>query len=97
MDAGNITVLGNKGNDISLFEISSPFEVEQKLLELKDISILLLLKRQRSIHLINLKNWIVVADRVLCMFEANRSITFEKTVQIEYLNRLGVNYRLGDE
>ena len=31
IDAGSITVLGNKGNDISLFEINNPFEVEQKL------------------------------------------------------------------
>ena len=89
IDAGNITVLGNKGNDISLFEINNQFEVEQKLLELKDIFDFVIIEASALNTLNQSKEWIVVADRVLCMFEANRTITFEKTVQIEYLKSLG--------
>ncbi len=88
MDAGNITVLGNKGNDISLFEINNPYEVEQKLLELKDIFDFIIIEASALNTLNQSKEWIVVGDRVLCMFEANTSITFEKKGQIEYLKSL---------
>lgn len=37
VDEGNITVLGNKGMDVSLFEINTEEQIEQRLLELKDI------------------------------------------------------------
>ena len=88
IDAGNITVLGNKGNDISLFEISNPYEVEQKLLELKDVFDFIIIEASALNTLNQSKEWIVVADRVLCMFEADTSITFEKKGQIEYLRSL---------
>jgi len=89
MDAGNITVLGNKGNDISLFEINNQYEVEQKLLELKDIFDFIIIEASALNTLNQSKEWIVVADRVVCLFEANRTVTFEKGVQIEYLKSLG--------
>ena len=89
IDAGNITVLGNKGNDISLFEINNQYEIEQKLLELKDIFDFIIIEASALNTLNQSKEWIVVSDRVLCMFEANTTITFEKAGQIEYLKSLG--------
>ena len=89
IDAGNITVLGNKGNDISLFEVNNPYDIEQKLLELKDIFDIVIIEAAAVNTLNQSKEWIVVADRVVCMFEANATITFEKKGQIEYLRSLG--------
>ena len=88
MDAGNITVLGNTGNDISLFEINNPHEIQQKLLELKDIFDIIIIEASALNTLNQSKEWIVVGDRVLSMFEANTTITFEKKTQIEYLKSL---------
>lgn len=88
MDAGNITVLGNKGNDISLFELCPSYEVEQKLLELKDIFDIIIIEASALNTLNQSKEWIVVADRTLCMFEAHTAITFEKKGEIGYLKSL---------
>ena len=84
-DDGNITVLGNKGRDVSLFEINSESEIEQKLLELKDIFDIILIEASALNTLNQSKEWIVVADRVLCVFEANATMTEEMKDQILYL------------
>ncbi len=84
-DEGNITVLGNKGNDISLFEINTEGEIEQKLLQLKDIFDIVLIETPALSVLSQSKEWIMVADRVLCVFEANNTISAEMKKQILYL------------
>lgn len=84
-DDGNISVLGNKGRDVSLFEINSESEIEQKLLELKDMFDIILIEASALNTLNQSKEWIVVADRVLCVFEANATMTEEMKDQILYL------------
>ncbi len=88
IDAGNITVLGNKGNDISLFEINSQYNIEQKLLELKDLFEVIIIEASALNTLNQSKEWVVIADRMLCVFEANTNITHEKADQIEYLKAI---------
>ncbi len=85
VDEGNITVLGNKGNDISLFEINTEGEVEQKLLQLKDVFDIVLIETPALSMLSQSKEWIKVADRVLCVFEAHNTISSEMKKQILYL------------
>ncbi len=88
IDAGNVTVLGNKGNDISLFEINNLYDIEQKLMELKDIFEMVIIEASALNTLNQSKEWIVVADRMLCVFEANTNITYEKSDQVEYLKAI---------
>ncbi len=85
VEDGNVTVLGNKGNDISLFEINTESAIEQKLLELKDIFDIILIESPALSTLNQAKEWVVVADRVLCVFEANTSISGDMKEDILYL------------
>jgi len=85
---GNICVLGNKGMDVSLFEINNEAEIEQKLLELKDIFDIVFIEASAMNTLNQSKEWGVVADRVMCVFEANQSITHEMKDQILYLKTM---------
>jgi Mrp family chromosome partitioning ATPase len=85
---GNISVLGNYGNDISLFEIDNEARIAQKLLELKDVFDIVIIEISALNTLNQSKEWIVVSDRVLCVFEANTNITHEKRNYIEYLGML---------
>ena len=87
--ATGITVLGNKGTDISLFEINSQQEIEQKLQDLKNVFDIVIIEAAALNTLNQSKEWIVVADKTVCMFEANTNITFEKKEEIEYLKSLG--------
>ena len=87
-DESNITVLGNYGNDISLFEVSTEREIEQKMLELKDVFDIIIIEASGLTTLNQSKEWIVVADRVLCVYEANTSISKTMKEQIHYLKGL---------
>ncbi len=85
---GNVSVLGNKGSDISLFEINSEAEIEQKILELKDVFDIIFIEASALTTLNQSKEWIVVADRVLCVYEANTTISNEMKEQIRYLKSM---------
>jgi|GEM_PF-266866 len=84
-EAGNISVLGNQGYDVSLFEINSEYQIEQKLLELKDVFDIVIIETSALNTLNQAREWISVSDRVLSVFEANTSISHDMDGQIEYL------------
>ncbi len=88
VEDGKISVLGNRGFDVSLFEINSEYQIEQKLLELKDIFDIIIIEASALNTLNQSKEWISVADRVLSVFEANTSIDHDMDGQIEYLKTL---------
>jgi len=85
---GSVTVLGNKGHDISLFEINSESVIEQKMLELKDVFDMVLIESSALSHMNQSKEWIVVADRVMCIYEANMSIKNGMKDNILYLKSM---------
>ncbi len=85
---GNVNVLGNKGMDVSLFEINNEAIIEQKILELKDVYDIVFIEASALSTLNQSKEWIVVGDRVLCVYEANQSITHDMKEQILYLKSL---------
>lgn len=87
-ETGNVSVLGNYGNDVSLFEINSEDEIQQKLLELKDIFDIVIIEAPGLSALNHSKEWIVVSDRVACVFEANTSISGKMKEKISYLKEL---------
>ncbi len=92
VEESNISVLGNYGCDISLFEINNEYEINQKLLELKDAFDIILIEASALSTLNQSKEWIVVADRVLSVFEANTTITHEMKEQILYLKGLETKF-----
>lgn len=85
---GNVSVLGNHGYDVSLFEINSEYYIEQRLLELKDVFDIIIIEASALNTMNQSKEWISVADRVLSVFEANTSIDHDMEGQIEYLKTL---------
>jgi succinoglycan biosynthesis transport protein ExoP len=85
VEEGNVTVLGNMGRDISLFEINSESNIVQKLLELKEIFDIVLIETSALDTLNQAKEWIAVADKVVGVFEANASISDEMKEHIHYL------------
>ena len=85
---GSVSVLGNKGMDVSLFEINTEAQIEQRMLELKDVFDIIFIEASALSTLNQSKEWIVVADRVLCVYEANQSITHDMKEQILYLKSI---------
>ena len=87
-DEGTVSVLGNKGLDVSLFELNTESEIEQKVLELKDVFDIVVIEASALDTLNQAKEWIVVADRVMAVYEANRSINHTMKEQILYLKSM---------
>jgi len=85
---GEVHVLGNRGNDVSIFEINDEQVVRQKLLELKDYFDIVIIEIPDLIKMNMAKEWIEVVDRVVGVFESNRSIKRVDEDQIAFLKTL---------
>jgi polysaccharide biosynthesis transport protein len=84
----NICILGNKGKDITLFEIRDKNYVLHKLHDLKDFFDIVLIEASGLNTFNHSKEWVVVADKVLCVYEANTAITLEQKTEVEYLRQM---------
>lgn len=83
-----IDILGTKGGDISLLELSNETNIQQKLAELKTNYDIVIIEAPALDDLNKSKEWILFADKVVAVFEANQSISFAKEQQINYLRSL---------
>ncbi len=82
---GNVSVLGNRGNEASIFEISSETETKENLLALKNIFDVTIIESP-SLKTENIsKEWILMSDKTVAVFESNCSINHEMQERIEYL------------
>jgi len=85
---GQISVLGNKGGDVSVLEISNEKLIGQKLQILKSQFDIILIETDSLTAMNKAKEWIAFADRVVTVFAAGRPITESDQSKIQYLNNL---------
>lgn len=83
-----IMVMGNKGGDTSLLEISNPENIESKLALLKDSFDIILIESEGLSSFNKSKEWSIFADKVVTIFESGRKINYRKSQSILYLNGL---------
>ncbi len=83
-----ITVLGNRGEDVSLFELSSETQVRQQLESLKTRFDIILVESPSLAETGKSKEWIIVADKTVAVFAAEQKITRSKQAFIGYLKSL---------
>ncbi|WCT10575.1 GumC family protein [Mucilaginibacter jinjuensis] len=85
----NITVLGNKGGDISVLEIAPQNAIEQKLDELKKAFDIIIVESSALDTLNKSKEWTLFSDRILTVFEAGQSFKEPQQLNLEYLQTFG--------
>jgi succinoglycan biosynthesis transport protein ExoP len=85
----NITVLGNKGGDISLLETAPQNIIEQKLNELKKVFDIIIVESSALDTLNKSKEWTLFSDRILTVFEAGQSFKEPQQLNLEYLQTFG--------
>lgn len=68
------TVIGNRGGDISLLEVSSEEHIKQKLDQLRNAFDVIIIEASPLETLNKSKEWNVFADKVLTVFEAGKVI-----------------------
>lgn len=88
----DITIIGNKGKDISLFEINTEAVIRQKIQQLKDAFDIIIVESSSLDTMNQAKEWITVTDKVIASFEANKTINSERKLFVGYLKSLGSKY-----
>ncbi|SDS88246.1 Uncharacterized protein involved in exopolysaccharide biosynthesis [Mucilaginibacter mallensis] len=87
--AGNkITVLSNKGGDVSLFEVSNEENITSKLNELKADFDVIIIETSALNTLNKSKEWNTFADKIMTVFESDKKISNSQHADIKYLKSL---------
>lgn len=84
----DITIIGNKGMDISLFEINTEAVIRQKLQQLKEAFDIIIVEASSLDTMNQAKEWITVSDKVIAPFESTKTISRDQKQSIEYLKKL---------
>jgi succinoglycan biosynthesis transport protein ExoP len=87
-NGSRITIIGNRGGDGSLLETGSERTVNEKLDFLKSHFDIIIIETPALNTLNKSKEWVLFADKVLCVFPAGKSIKEKQKPNIEYLSGL---------
>lgn len=83
-----ITVLSNKGGNISLFEVANESLIKEKIEKLKNVFDIVIIEVSALSTLNKSKEWNRYADKILCVFEANKKLKSGHIANIDYLKGL---------
>jgi uncharacterized protein involved in exopolysaccharide biosynthesis/Mrp family chromosome partitioning ATPase len=85
---GSITILANKGGDVSLYELADESRIKSAFMALKSQFDTILIDSDSLVSMNKAKEWITFSDAVIAVFESGRSISYEDRSKIEYLKSL---------
>jgi len=83
-----ITTLGNKGKDVSLFQLGTEADVMHEFQQFKHAFDIIIIEAPALSTLNKSKEWINVADKVVTVMKAGQSIKDYKKLHINYLKGL---------
>ena len=83
-----LSVLGNKGGDITLLEINDERNIRRDIDDLKSRYDIILIDLPPLDSLNKSKEWILFADKTIAVFEANKNIPRSHGQYIDYLKHL---------
>lgn len=83
-----ITVLSNKGGDISLFEVANENLIREKMDRLRNTFDIIIIEASALSTLNKSKEWNRFTDRIVCVFEANKKMKGSQVANTEYLKSL---------
>lgn len=81
-------VLGNHGDDLTLLEISGEQFVRNRFTELKQLYDIIIIEAPALVAKNKAKEWLLFANKVVAVFEADQDITNGKKAQVKYLQGL---------
>jgi Mrp family chromosome partitioning ATPase len=80
-----ITVLGNRGNDISVLEIADQMSIAEKLAKLSERFDIILIEASALETLNKSKEWTLFVEKILTVFQAGQAIKDSKKTHTDYL------------
>lgn len=79
--------IGNRGGDISILEISDENIIKERLAYLKTRFDLIIIESPALNSMNKAKEWVLMAEKVLAVFEVNKDISEDQQQAIEYLRK----------
>jgi uncharacterized protein involved in exopolysaccharide biosynthesis len=80
-----IVVMGNRGGDTSLLEISNSENIESKLTKLKESFDIIIIESEGLTSFNKSKEWIFFSEKILTVFESGRKFTVSSKHSVDYL------------
>ncbi|AMR32677.1 hypothetical protein A0256_15230 [Mucilaginibacter sp. PAMC 26640] len=90
--SGGTTVLGNHGGDVTLLEVSDENFIRSRFNELKTKYDIIIIETPALSTLNKSKEWILFANKVIAVFEANKSVLKTQKNDITYLKNLDTKF-----
>jgi succinoglycan biosynthesis transport protein ExoP len=87
-DNNKISVLGNRGGDITLLEINDEKQIKNEFDVLRSRYDIILVDLPPLDSLNKAKEWVLFANKTVAVFEANRSVAGENKQYVDYLRSL---------
>jgi len=84
-----ITVLGNRGDDITILEINDEKHIQNEFDELKSRYDIIIIDLPPLDALNQSKEWLLFANKAIAVFETNHTISASQKPYIDYLKTLG--------
>lgn len=81
-------IMGNKGKDISLLEITNTKNIQTRLKELENYFDLIIIEIPSFKQLNNAREWISFCDKIISVFESGQNLDEMNKKEIDYLKKL---------
>lgn len=83
-----VSILGNRGGDVSILELNSKNIIDEKMSQLKSKFDIIIIETGPLYTLNKSKEWMLFSDNTVGVFESNRSIGRANKKSVEYLQGL---------
>jgi succinoglycan biosynthesis transport protein ExoP len=83
-----ITTLGNKGNDISLYQLGTEADIKHEFEQFRQAFDIIIIEAPALNTLNKSKEWVNVADKIITVMKAGQTIKDYKKLHINYLKSL---------
>jgi succinoglycan biosynthesis transport protein ExoP len=91
-DSNAISVLGNRGGDVTPLEINDEQHIQTEFNDLKSRYDIILIDLPPLDSLNKSKEWLLFANKTIAVFEANKSIDKSQIQYIDYLKNLNTKF-----
>jgi Mrp family chromosome partitioning ATPase len=88
MDTAAISVIGNRGGDVTLLEINDQRNVQHEFNNLKSRYDIILIDLPALDQLNQSKEWILFTNKVIAVYEANKGVASSQKQYVDYLKNL---------
>jgi succinoglycan biosynthesis transport protein ExoP len=89
---GQISILGNRGGDMSLLELTDEKQLSERIQVLKTQFDIILIETDSLGAMNKAKEWIAYSDGVVAVFAAGTALSADDQSKIQYLDNLGEKF-----